>query len=311
MAREEHRDAGRGGLREQLGHRFDTDRVQPAEGLVEDGQLGVVHQRRGQLDPLLVPVRQLLEPRAGSVAEAQAAEPFRGCLFRRCCVHLRELGQVSQLLTDLHLRVETPFLRHVAEAGSLLGSDGPSPPAHLASIGTHQAEDRPHGGGLARPVRTEEADDPTRRHAERRPIEGHHVPVPLGQIADLEHCCPPGLSFMLPSVGRSQRRRTSLACRALRPTRPVPSSDALSSPVRHGPRAMCGRRPWRGRTPALAEDAAFEGSEGLRLARHVPEGVPARAGEEYGNRRNPKAPAASGVKVQLFGFGVKTNGTPP
>jgi hypothetical protein len=48
-------------------------------------------------------------------------------------------------------------------------------------------------------VRTEEPDDPTRRDAGRRAVQGHDIAVALGQIADLEHL---GLPDLLPVSSR-------------------------------------------------------------------------------------------------------------
>ena len=61
MAGEHHGDPGAGPLGQDLGHVVDTARVQAGERLVEHEQLRVVHQRGGQLHPLLVAVRQRLE----------------------------------------------------------------------------------------------------------------------------------------------------------------------------------------------------------------------------------------------------------
>ena len=73
--REDDADAGRGALADDLGHRRDADRVEAGERLVEDEQLRVVDERRRQLDPLLVAVRQLLELRLRPVGEAHPLEP--------------------------------------------------------------------------------------------------------------------------------------------------------------------------------------------------------------------------------------------
>ena len=75
VAGEHDPDAGRGPLADDLGHRRDADRVETGERLVEHEQLRVVGQRVGQLDALLVAVRQLLELRLRPVGEAHPLEP--------------------------------------------------------------------------------------------------------------------------------------------------------------------------------------------------------------------------------------------
>ena len=54
MAREQHPPARPGLLGEDRREVVDADRVEAGEGFVEDEELRVVDQRRGELDPLLV-----------------------------------------------------------------------------------------------------------------------------------------------------------------------------------------------------------------------------------------------------------------
>ena len=56
VAGEQHAGAATRDVAEQPGHRVHRDRVQPGERLVEHQQVGRVHQRGGELDPLLVAV---------------------------------------------------------------------------------------------------------------------------------------------------------------------------------------------------------------------------------------------------------------
>jgi hypothetical protein len=79
-----------------------------------------VHDRGGQLHALLVPVGELLQTRVRPVAQVEALEPAGGSLRRRFLTHPGQLGEVPELLTHLHLRIEAGFLRHVAEPGALL-----------------------------------------------------------------------------------------------------------------------------------------------------------------------------------------------
>jgi hypothetical protein len=79
-------------------HHLDRRGVQPGERLVEDEHLRVVHQRRGELDALLVAQRQLLHLVAEAVADAEHVRPaphggggVRGA-------HAVQPGQVGQLL---------------------------------------------------------------------------------------------------------------------------------------------------------------------------------------------------------------------
>ena len=135
VAREDDPDAGRGPLLDDLGHRRDADRVQAGERLVEDEQLRVVGERDGQLDPLLVAVRQLLELRLGAVGQAHPLQPATGRGVRVLAVQPVLLGEVAELLGDAHPRIQAALLGHVAEPQPRIAIDRRALPADLAAVG--------------------------------------------------------------------------------------------------------------------------------------------------------------------------------
>ena len=61
----------------------DADRVEPGERLVEHEQLGSVHERDAELDPLLVAERERLDAVPGALAEPEPLEPVVGGRARR------------------------------------------------------------------------------------------------------------------------------------------------------------------------------------------------------------------------------------
>ena len=82
-----------------------ADRVEARERLVEDQHLGPVDQGRGELDPLLVAERKLLQVVPGPIGHTQRFElrPGRGAGFvGREAV---EPGQVHDLVEHAHLGV--------------------------------------------------------------------------------------------------------------------------------------------------------------------------------------------------------------
>jgi hypothetical protein len=115
MAGEQHGDARRGALFENLAHVVDAAWVEAGERLVQHQQLGVVHQGDGELGALLVAMREGVDPRVLAAGQAETADPVRGRLLRGPVVHVMQRGEVPDLLGELHGRVETTFLRHVAE----------------------------------------------------------------------------------------------------------------------------------------------------------------------------------------------------
>ena len=56
-----------------------------------------------------------------------------------------------------------------------------------ASVRVVKPEDAPHRGGLAGPVRAQEAGDLARLNAERQPVDGGFLPVPLREALHLNH----------------------------------------------------------------------------------------------------------------------------
>jgi hypothetical protein len=75
VAGEQHRRAPRRQAGQQLAHDAHGNRAKPGERLIQHQQAGLVHQRRDQLDPLLVPVRQRLQAVRRPVGQAQTLQP--------------------------------------------------------------------------------------------------------------------------------------------------------------------------------------------------------------------------------------------
>src|SRR5436305_2878008 len=63
-----------------------------------------------------------------------------------------------------------------------------------AVVGRVQAQDQSHGGGLAGPVRPEEAGDDAGADVEAQLIDRRYRTVALGQGVSLDHGSPPALA---------------------------------------------------------------------------------------------------------------------
>ena len=72
VRREQHGHARGGLVAQHAAHHVDRDGVQAGERLVEHQDLGVVHERRGELDALLVAERQLEDLVAAPLRDARA-----------------------------------------------------------------------------------------------------------------------------------------------------------------------------------------------------------------------------------------------
>jgi hypothetical protein len=78
MARQQHRAAAPRLLAQHLADRVDAPGVEPRERLVEDEQVGLVHERHSELDALLVAVGERLDLRLGALGDAEPLEALHG-----------------------------------------------------------------------------------------------------------------------------------------------------------------------------------------------------------------------------------------
>ena len=170
MRGQKHRNASPGLFAQDSGHHVGGDRVESGERLVEDQQVGAVHERRGELTPLLVAVRERLHARLSAVAEPEPRQPRSG--DRACALVSRAVQdrEVLELIGDTHLRVEPAFFRHVADPLTDPAVDRPALPAHDSAVGAQQPADDPHRGCLAGPVAADESDEPPRGHREAQVV---------------------------------------------------------------------------------------------------------------------------------------------
>ena len=101
----------------------------------------------------------------GSPARSARPEPLEQLVRAPAGLALLDPGQpgeVDELVAHPHVGVEAPLLRHVAEAAALLDPELAAVVAHRPAVGRDDPEDDPHGGGLPRPVRPEQARPPGR-----------------------------------------------------------------------------------------------------------------------------------------------------
>ena len=164
---EHDRHAGRGVLGEHAAQHVDADRIQPRERLVEHQQLGLVHERRGELHPLLVAERELLDAVARRARSARAARSSAGRGARGVASTPCSRGEVGELVaaraSSGTARAPPACSRSAARAAA---STVGAAPADLARVGGEHAEDDPHRGRLAGPVGADETEHLPRRDGE-------------------------------------------------------------------------------------------------------------------------------------------------
>jgi hypothetical protein len=116
VRREEDRHAPPRLFAQHVGQQVGRDRVKPGKRLVADQEVGTVHQRRGELNALLVALRKLLDTRDHTVAEPETVPPrARGSprlLMRRAV----QDGEILELVGNPHLGIQAALLGHVADS---------------------------------------------------------------------------------------------------------------------------------------------------------------------------------------------------
>ena len=194
VARHEHGPALVAERTQQLADLLDPGRIEAVGRFVEDQQLGVLEERLGQAEPLAHPEGVGPDEVVGSLGQphpvqclvdglgsdaVDPAEEARGCAARSSS----GTGPGSR-------RSRRPCRsrgRRRAGVGTLEDAAGPG----RRSGQPEQAADRRR---LARPVRAQEPEHPTRRDLEVEAVDRHLRPAPqaavlLAQARDLDHRC--------------------------------------------------------------------------------------------------------------------------
>ncbi len=159
----------------------------PENGSSRMQHLGAADEGGGELHPLLVAQRQLLDGVLAALGQTEPLGPLLGGVGGGGCVEPVQAGEVGELLADLHLRVEPALLRHVADPPPRVVVQRTAPPADLPGVGPHQAHGDPHRGRLAGPVGPAEAEHRPRRDGEAHAVQHVVVAVALVQPVELEH----------------------------------------------------------------------------------------------------------------------------
>lgn len=96
-------DVGRGvaPLPQNLAHDVHGQRVQPGKSLIQHQHIGVVDQRRGQVDPLLVAQAQGVDVAVEVLVDVELPDPQAGRGLGRGHVEAVQPGQTGELVPDL------------------------------------------------------------------------------------------------------------------------------------------------------------------------------------------------------------------
>jgi hypothetical protein len=206
VAGHEHGHPGRADQPDELDEAGPLPRVHPGHWLVQDQQGRLVDDGPGHLGPLALTLGEALEAPVGQRGHVDLGD---GPLGGRAGVgHPLELGVQPHVRADGEPRVQPvpvgddpdgPVQHRVAQ-------DGPPEQQHLALGGVQQPADGLEGGGLAGPVGPQQPGDPGPQ-LERQVGHSDHVPVPLGEPPQLDHCRPGRPRRRLGAHARRRRTR--------------------------------------------------------------------------------------------------------
>ncbi len=195
----------------------------PGGRLVEEQQGGIVDERARELEPALHAAGQAPGSPAADVPQVEQLEDLAGPASAAREHHPEQRPHEVDVLADRQIRVERERLGHVAEP---LAGLAPEPARLLAQHpdrarcrgqGTREKPDRRR---LARPRRSDQAEDRPRRHDQRDTVHGELVVEPHRDVVDDDR----GVGLRLGRVGRGPalgRRRGGLVRAGRREAGPV------------------------------------------------------------------------------------------
>ena len=192
VGREDERPALVTKLEEGLAEEGDVDRIEAGERLVHQQDLGVVEDRRDELDLLLIALGQLLRPAIAELRDAQAGQPVERLTARSIRWQAVQRGEVGELVDHRHPRVKAALLGQVTprRAGQL-AAVGPVP-GHGPVVCVEDAEDDPHRRRLAGAIRTDKTEYLARGNLEGKAVERPGRAEPLVELIDDEAHPPKG-----------------------------------------------------------------------------------------------------------------------
>lgn len=162
-------------LQELVLHVTADQRVERAEGLVHEQQVGVGGQRAGETHALLHTAGQLVGPGLLPAFETGHPQRLGGTRLAGLTRHALDLQAVRGVLQDAPVGEEREVLEHHADLGGadvpqIAGAQGGQVLAveqHAARGGVEQTVEHPQQGGLARAGQPHDDEDLSRLHGER------------------------------------------------------------------------------------------------------------------------------------------------
>ncbi len=181
-------------------HLVHSGRIQAVHGLVQDEQLGIAEQARGNAEPLAHAHGVRGDLVAGALRQSDPGQRRRDPLVGSAAPGR---GQQAEVLLAGQVGVEAGLVDDGADPGqgrAALGRDGFSEERHRAVVGFGQAEQSADQGGLACAVRPEVAEGGAAGHEQFHAVDGGGGAEALGQAVGLDS--PAAVGFRWAWTGR-------------------------------------------------------------------------------------------------------------
>ena len=167
-----------------------VDRVETAEGFVEDHEFRFVYKRCDDLHLLLVTLGKFLHSATSLATEVEDLHIFAHDDAQACGIAPFQLPEIHDLVFDAHFIVKPAFLGHVSDLSAGLQGSRNAVDGDRPRIADEQTVDDAQEGCLSGAVRTEKTADFTFLNVETDVIEGLRGGIVLHQAVDFEyvHC---------------------------------------------------------------------------------------------------------------------------
>ena len=184
VRRQEDRDARRGALEHHRSELALQQRIESAGGLVEDQELGVVHERLHEPDLLTVALRQI--PNLAVQRQVEAIGQRVDRLLWHSAPQPSEMHQDRPHGLTRPQRELAGQIAHPAADGHRVAPAVETEHGRRARGRMQQVEDRADERGLARAVRPEEPEDLAGRDLQVDRFDAAGLPVALGQAVSAD-----------------------------------------------------------------------------------------------------------------------------
>ncbi len=162
-----------------------VDRVEALGRFVQDQQFGVVHDGHAELDFLLLPAGELIQPGGGLVGEVDPFQVVPGPGFRPRLVQALEPAEVDHHIQHGLFLVQAALLGQVPEPGPVLRGEGLAADVQGPGGGLVDPQQRPECGGLPGPVAAEEPEGFPGPDIEGQVFDDRSVPEVHPEVLDV------------------------------------------------------------------------------------------------------------------------------